>query len=167
MKEENVIQNSYILYPTLTSSVNIMDNYYNPKLTLGILSGNEDLKNFPEYNAENRARVLLNMSSLLDKEIGEITFEEIAAHFNSNTKKIEDINSRINHLSSLFAVHRSKQSDKIKLKLSPSPSPSLNKKMIPTPMDNSGFKNEESEKEKNKIKLSNPFKVNFNIPRPL
>jgi hypothetical protein len=150
---KNVGVKSFILYPTLTSSINLMDNTYHPKLTLGAMSGDTDLKQYMDYNIENRTRVLLEMDNLLLKDFNDVSFEQVAEHFSSKTKKTVDVNENIIQLTSLFANHRSKQAEKIKLKMSPS--------LKPMPMPGAGKPDEDIKKKK--LLTLNPFK----IPNPI
>lgn len=153
--EQSEIKNdgikSFILYPTLTSSINVMDHSYHPRLTLGAMTGDKDLKEYMDYNIENRTRVLLSMDDLLAKEISEVSFEQIAEHFSTNTKKIENLNNNVIQLTGLFANHRNRQAEKMKLKMSPSLKP------MPMPMPSVG--NTDEELRKKKLLTLNPFRI--------
>lgn len=142
---------SYVLFPTLTSSINIMDFSYHPKLEIGVMTGDKDLKGVFNYNIENRNRVLLSMDELLKKDLEVVTFEQVSAHFSDKTLKLNDIHEDIISLNNLFTNHRNRQKEKNKLKMAPmpSPKPSIDK---------------EEEKKKNLLKM-NPFVIPS--PKPL
>lgn len=142
---------SYILLPTLTSSINIMDFLYHPKIAIGVMTGDKDFKGITNYNLENRTRVLLDIEEIIKKDLSPVSFEEVAVHFSDQTIKTKEVHNDIINLNNVFTNHRNRQKDKHKLKMSPMPTPNQKPDI-------------EEEKKKNLLK-NNPFVIN--APKPL
>lgn len=152
LEQQNDINKSYVLLPTLTSNINTMDFSYHPKMEIGVMTKDKEFLGVVDYNIENRRRVLLGMDDILKKDLDPVTFEQVHAYFAEKTIKSKDVSENINLLNNAFKNHREKQKDKQKLKLSPQPSPSFSPSI-----------DKEEERKKNLLKIS-PFTVP--TPRP-
>lgn len=160
--ESAISRNSYKLFPTYTSAINIMDVSLDPRLALGIIQGNNDLKNLSNYSYEHRLRVLTSMDSILKGEVEHINFDQAAFYFSEKTKNNPELNSELGILSNQYAAHMTSKTEKIKNKAKP----------MPTPSDNSLSPKKKEELEnaqkheiahKNSLKNMTPFK----IPNPM
>lgn len=154
------IEPSFKIFPTYSSSIVKMDNSYDPRLVIGILQGDKDLKGFSDYNLENKTRVLRNMDGLLANQVANTSMEEIAFYFNDISKKANANNAEINLLSEKFANHKTQQAAKIKSKPMPSPQPGngLSKKALEE--QENKVKHEIAQKKSFKnTPFPNPFKV--------
>lgn len=160
---ENVIsRNSYKLFPTCTSAINKMDVSFDPRLALGIIQGNNDLKNLGNFSYEHRLRVLTSLDTILSNEVEHINFEQAAFYFNEKTKANEELNNNLGVLSSQYSAHITSKAEKIKNKSKPMPSPSDNSL---SPKKKEELENAQKHEiaHKNSLKNITPFK----IPNPM
>lgn len=162
-ESENVIsRNSYKLFPTYTSSINIMDVSLDPRLALGIIQGNNDLKNLSEFSYEHRLRVLTSIDTILKNEVEHINVEQAAFYFSEKAKPNQELQSDLGILSNQYSAHMSSKTEKIKNKAKPMPSPSDNSL---SPKKKEELENAQKHEiaHKNSLKNITPFK----IPNPM
>lgn len=117
-------QLQFMLAPTYTSNINKMGTPYDPRVVLGIIQGNDDLKNINEYNYENKLRVLTSIDTILQNEIENISVEQVAFYFSEKIKGTDIDPNDIQLLSLQYEAHLASKTEKIKQKPKPMPSPS-------------------------------------------
>lgn len=160
---ENVIsRNSYKLFPTCTSSINIMGVSLDPRLALGIIQGNSDLKNLSDFSYEHRLRVLNSMDTILKNEVEHINVEQVAFYFSEKTKANEELNADLGILSNQYSSHMTSKAEKIKNKAKPMPSPSDNS-LSPKKKEELENAQKHEISHRNSLKNITPFK----IPNPM
>lgn len=160
---ENVIsRNSYKLFPTCTSSINIMGVSLDPRLALGIIQGNTDLKNLSDFSYEHRLRVLNSMDTILKNEVEHINVEQVAFYFSEKTKANEELNADLGILSNQYSSHMTSKAEKIKNKAKPMPSPSDNS-LSPKKKEELENAQKHEISHRNSLKNITPFK----IPNPM
>jgi len=161
---QEVKQSVFKVYPTYTSVINKMDRFLDPRIALGIIQGNEDLKRFQDFSYTHKMRVLTNIDNILKDEVEHIDVPQVAYYFAEQSKKDELMFGNISLLGQQYTSHMSRKVEKIKSK----PKPTL----MPTPGD-SGMSQKQKEelerKQKHEIahKSSLSKMTPFKIPNPM
>jgi hypothetical protein len=160
---ENAISGkSYKILPTCTSSINLMNVSFDPRLVLGIIQGNSDLKNLSEFSYAHKLRILTSIDSILKNEVEHINFEQAAFYFSEKTKVNQQLNDDLNILSNQYSAHISSKAEKIKNKSKPMPSPS-DGSLSPKKKEDLENAQKHEIAHKNSLKNITPFK----IPNPM
>jgi len=158
---ENKQDNIFRIVPTCTSTINRMDVTYDPRLALGIIQGNSDLKNLDDYNYVNKIRVLKSIDTILKDEVEHIGFDQVAFYFAEKVKNKEDFKDNIALIGSQYSAHLANKTEKIKNKSKPMPSPSDGS---PSPKKKEELENQQKHELAQKKSLQmTPFK----IPNPM
>lgn len=147
------------LLPTNSSSINMMDDYFDPRLVIGIIQGTRDLKDYNDFNTENKMRVLKNMKTILADQKVDVTVERIAVHFENLVKTSQANIADFVILNDQYNNHRNSQAQKIKNK----PMPTL------TPGSGGGPSKREIEEQENRLKHEKSYKNSmtpFKVPNP-
>jgi hypothetical protein len=160
--ESVISRNSYKLFPTCTSTINTMHVSFDPRLALGIIQGNNDLKNLSEYSYEHRIRVLTSIDSILSNEVEHINVEQAAFYFSEKAKSNPELSVNLGMLSNQYSAHMISKTEKIKNKSKPMPSPSDNS-LSPKKKEELENKQKHEIAHKNSLKNITPFK----IPNPM
>jgi hypothetical protein len=135
---------------------------FDPRLALGIIQGNNDLKNLSEYSYEHRIRVLTSIDSILSNEVEHINVEQAAFYFSEKAKSNPELSVNLGMLSNQYSAHMISKTEKIKNKSKPMPSPSDNS-LSPKKKEELENKQKHEIAHKNSLKNITPFK----IPNPM
>lgn len=160
--ESGISRNSYKLFPTCTSTINIMHVSFDPRMALGIIQGNTDLKNLGEYSYEHRIRVLTSLDTILQNEVEHINVDQAAYYFSEKAKSNPELNADLGILSNQYSAHMTSKTEKIKNKAKPMPSPS-DSSMSPKKKEELENAQKHEIAHKNSLKNITPFK----IPNPM
>lgn len=150
------------VYPTYTSVINKMDRFLDPRIALGIIQGNEDLKRFQDFSYVHKMRVLTNIDNILKDEVEHIDVPQVAYYFAEQSKKDDFIFGNISLLGEQYTSHMTRKVEKIKNKPKPMPMPG-----------DSGMSKKQKEELENKQKHEMAHKNSlskmtpFKIPNPM
>lgn len=156
------ISSVFKVYPTYTSVINKMDTLLDPRIVLGKIQGNKELKGLDDYSYSYKMSVLMNMDNILKNEIEHIDFPQVAYYFSEQTKNNELLAINISQLSSQYSSHMNKKVERIKNKPKPMPMPGDNGMSLKQKEElENKMKHEVSHK--NSLSKMTPFK----IPNPM
>ncbi len=166
--EENQLEkvkkeNRYKVYPTYTSSINKMDTFLDPRLVLGIIQGNTDLKKLSDVSYTHRMNILKNIDDILKDEVEHIDFPQVSYYFSEQHKANPELAFSLEQLNSQYSSHMTNKVEKIKNKSKPMPSPGDSSL---SPKQKEELENKRKHEISHKQSLSSKM-TPFKIPNPM